>query len=137
MTTINFPMANLVKKVLGELMELELVYGYMLQNAPTEEARRVVEMNLRTVRMTKEVLQALYCALTGEMYTPLGEAMEEVPVFATFMEAARYAFIEETQVIRGLKELYLMAETCHRDQLFSQMVEHQLNAMRLLFLDMF
>lgn len=132
----NCAMANLVKKLLGELMELEIVYGYMIQNAPTEEARRITEMNLRTVRMTKELLEEMYRAITGEMFTPIGEAIEVVPVFATFMEAARYAFIEETQVIRGLKELYLTADECHRDHLFSQMVEHQLNAMRLLYLDL-
>ncbi len=125
-----------VKYLLKELMELEVVYGYMLLNAPTEEARRMTELNLITVRNTKDILTKMYNDLTGNSLPLLGEILEEVPVFADFMEAARYAFKEELQVIHLLKELYLATETCHHNSIFGCIVEHQSNAMRLLYLDL-
>jgi|GEM_PF-1203526 len=131
----NSTMPAMVKTMLNELKELTIVYGYMLQNAPTEESRRIVELNLQTVRMTKETLMDIYRVLSGETYAPIADPILELPVFTTFMEAARYAFFKETQLIRRVKDLYLMTDHCYRDQLFNIIVEHQLNAMRLLYLD--
>ncbi len=125
-----------VKYLLKELMELEVVYGYMLLNAPTEEARRMTELNLMTVRNTKDILTKMYNDLTGDSLPLMGEILEEIPVFAEFMEAARYAFKEELQVIHLLKELYLATESCHHHSIFGCIVEHQSNAMRLLYLDL-
>lgn len=128
-------MHHTIKNLAMTLKELVVVYGYMIQNAPTEEARRMIEMNLMTVRNTLEKLEALYYEMSGEMLPPYyGEAAQEVPVFINFVDAARYAFKAETQVIRMLKDLYLGIEECYRDTIFSCIIEHQLNAMRLLYL---
>lgn len=123
-----------IHQLVMELNELLVVYGYMIQNAPTEEARRLVELNRKTVMNTKESLFKLHRDLLGEDLTDLGEAMEEVPVFPDFRTAAQYAFIEETQVIQILKNLYLAIESCHHNTVFGFLVEHELNAMRLLYL---
>jgi len=127
-------MQNTVKSLVMELAELVLVYGYMHQNAPTEDARRMVEMNLLAVKNTLARLEDLYFEMEGVKMPPYGEAAEEVPVFTNFIDAARYAFKEETQVIRLLKDMYLAAVTCYRDPIFNCLIEHQLNAMRLLYL---
>ncbi|PKM86001.1 MAG: hypothetical protein CVU87_13465 [Firmicutes bacterium HGW-Firmicutes-12] len=124
-----------IKSLVMELKELVIVYGYMIQNAPTEEARRLVEMNLMTVRNCLEKLEALYYEITGEMLPPYyGEASEEVPVFVNFVDAARYAFKEETQVIRMMKDLHMGVDECYHSIIFGCIVEHQLNAMRMLYL---
>ncbi|MCR4441288.1 MAG: hypothetical protein QHH10_03630 [Peptococcaceae bacterium] len=127
-------MHNTVKSLVMELTELEVVYGYMKQNAPTEDARRMVDMNLLTVKNTLSRLEDLYYEMEGSMMPPYGEAAEVVPVFVNFIDAARYAFKEETQVIHLLKDMYLAASTCYRDPIFNCLVEHELNAMRLLYL---
>lgn len=125
---------NYIKNIIMELMELEIVYGYMINNAPTEEARRMVQMNLRTVMHTKENLSEIYEDMTCQPLPSMGEAAEEVPIFTNFVDAARYAFKEETQVIHMLKELYVMCDCCYHINTFSCIIEHQLNAMRLLYL---
>ena len=119
-----------------ELMETKVVYSYMLQNAPTEEARRLVEMNFNTTRNTIEALETLYKTIAGDIIPPCQYA-KNVPVFTDFMEAARYAFMTETQLIRKTKDLYCMIDPCYQCAIFGVIVEHQLNAMRLLYLDLF
>lgn len=124
-----------IKNLVMQLKELLVVYGYMIQNAPTEEARRIVEINLMTVRTCLEKPEELYYNMTGETLPPYyGEAAEAVPVFTNFVEAGRYAFRQETQVVRMFKDLYLSADSCYHDAIFNCMVEHQLNAMRMLYL---
>ncbi len=130
----NCALHHLLKTTISELMEVQVVYGYMIQNAPTEEARRIIEQNRKTVMNTLKIAEDLYEESTGDMVPPMNEFMEEIPIFADFVAAARYAFIEETQLIRLVKQLYLMADSCTRDTLFSILIEHILNAMRLLYL---
>lgn len=124
----------LLKTTISELMEVQVVYGYMLQNAPTEEARRIVETNRKTVANSLKIAEELYEDVTGDKVPPLNEYMEDIPVFPDFVAAARYAFMEECQLIRLVKQLYLMSDSCTRDTIFSILIEHQLNAMRLLYL---
>lgn len=122
-----------LKNLITELRQLQVVYGFMIQNAPTEEARRIVEMNLMTACL--ERLEGIFYEMTGEMLPPYyGEPLSEVPVFATFIEAARFAFLRETQVVRLLKDLHRMADECHHMTIFDCIVEHMLNAMRMLYL---
>ncbi|MDD2402109.1 MAG: hypothetical protein PHI90_07110 [Clostridia bacterium] len=125
---------NSIKSIIMELNELLVVYGYMIQNAPTEEARRMSELNKKTVITTKIFLETMYCKIFGEAIPDLGEAAKDVPVFADFRAAAQYACKEETEVISRLKNLYLKTESCYHDTIFSCLVEHQLNAMRMLYL---
>lgn len=127
-------MESTIRGLLIELMELEVVYGYMIQNAPTEEARRIVELNRMTVTKTMTKLTELYYEMNGEIMPPLGEVIEEVPEFADFVAAGNYAFKEETQVIHLLKELHNAIEPCYHMVVFDRIVEHQLNAMRILYL---
>ncbi len=119
-----------------DLMKLRVAYTYMVQNAPNEEARRIVEMNLMTVNMTMEAVDALYRTIAGDVMPPCNSLMD-VPVFVDFMEAARYAFLTETQLIQRANDLHGMVEACHHMAVFRIIVAHQLNAMRLLYLDMF
>ena len=53
-------MYNSVRHLIMELNELLIVYGYMIQNAPTEEARRLSELNRRTVKATKELFGNMF-----------------------------------------------------------------------------
>jgi hypothetical protein len=123
-----------IHQLIMELNELVVVYGYMIQNAPTEEARRLIELNRKTVMNTRTGLLKLHKDLLGEELTDLGEAMEEVPVFPDFRNAAQYAFIEESQIVQMLKNLYLAIESCHHNTVFNYLIEHEVNAMRLLYL---
>jgi hypothetical protein len=125
---------NSLRNLMMELNELLIVYGYMVQNAPTEEARRLVELNRKTVMNTKDALGKMHKDTFGEDLSMLAEIAEEVPVFPDFRTATRYALLEETQVIQMLKNHYLATETCHHNTIFNSLVEHQVNAMRLLYL---
>ncbi len=135
MVHMTFTLPAFLTTIVGELMELNIVYGYMIQNAPTEEARRMVEMNRMTVHHTMEQMKKLYMEMGGKAIPPLHEeALEEPHQFTNFLDAARYAFKEELQLINWFKELYLIADTCYRDTFFAAMVNHEINAMRLLYL---
>jgi hypothetical protein len=127
-------MYNSLRKLMMELNELLIVYGYMIQNAPTEEARRLSELNRRTVNATKEALGKMFESTFGENLAAMSEVAEEVPVFADFRAAAQYAFIEESQVIQMLKNLHMAADQCNHEAIFGQLIEHIVNAMRLLYL---
>ncbi|HHZ16860.1 MAG TPA: hypothetical protein PLJ33_01315 [Peptococcaceae bacterium] len=127
-------MYNSVRHLIMELNELLIVYGYMIQNAPTEEARRLSELNRRTVKATKELFGNMFNDTFNENLAAMSEVAEEVPVFAEFRAAAQYAFIEESQIIQMLKNIYLNADKCHHDTIFGQLIEHIVNAMRLLYL---
>ncbi|MFZ5754068.1 MAG: hypothetical protein ACOY3J_07480 [Bacillota bacterium] len=135
MIHMTFTLPAFLTTIVGELMELHHVYGYMIQNAPTEEARRMVEMNRMTVHHTMEKMKKLYMEMGGKAIPPLHEeALEEPRQFTNFVDAARYAFKEEAQLFNWLKELYLIADACYRDVFFDTMHDHALNAMRLLYL---
>lgn len=123
-----------LRNLMMELNELLIVYGYMIQNAPTEEARRLIELNRKAVMNTKDALGKMHKDTFGEDLSTLAEIAEEVPAFPDFRTAARYALLEETQVIQMLKNHYLATETCHHNTIFNCLVEHQVNAMRLLYL---
>lgn len=125
---------NLLMEAYIELMQVSVAYRYMVQNAPTEEARRLVEMNLMTAQSTLEKVDILYSEIVGEKIPNTGQYAENIPIFADFMQAARYAFMKETHLIAKVKELYLSVDSCYKDALFGVLVEHQLNAMRLLYL---
>lgn len=127
-------MYNSVRHLIMELNELLIVYGYMIQNAPTEEARRLSELNRRTIKATKELFGNMFNDTFNENLAAMSEVAEEVPVFAEFRAAAQYAFIEESQIIQMLKNIYLNADKCHHDTIFGQLIEHIVNAMRLLYL---
>lgn len=127
-------MYNSVRHLIMELNELLIVYGYMIQNAPTEEARRLSELNRRTVKATKELFGNMFNDTFNENLAAMSEVAEEVPVFAEFRAAAQYAFIEESQIIQMLKNIYLNADKCHHDTIFGQLIEHIVNAMRVLYL---
>lgn len=131
-------MANLAilppcRNIIADLRALEVVYGYLIQNAPTEEARRLMSINLMTVRHSIEVLTGIYHQEAGEM-PPMTEIVLDVPVFTTFIDALRYAFLAETSVIEKLKNLHMMAPECHHMAIMGLIIAHQLNAMRILYL---
>lgn len=126
-------MPSAISNLVSDLRELLVVYGYMMQNAPTEEARRIAELNRMTVENSLRELGALYMEVVGEALTP-AEAAAQVPMFTNFMDATRYAFMKETQVIRRVSELYVMADDCYRDRVHMMLTAHELNAMRDLYL---
>lgn len=130
------PMVNqTIRSLVMDLRTLQIVYGYMIQNAPTEEARRFVELNMMTVNHCLEKLEALYYEITGEMMPPnFTEVIEDVPIFVNFVDAARYAFRTELHVIHLMNGLHMDVEECYRHTVHHCMVEHELNAMRLLYL---
>lgn len=126
---------QMIKKLVMNLKQLQIVYGYMILNAPTEEARRFIELNLMTVNHCLEKLTALYYEMAGEAMPPnFTEVIEEVPIFINFVDAARYAFKVELHVIHLLNGLYMDVDECYRSSVQHCMVEHELNAMRLLYL---
>lgn len=127
-------MYNSLRNLMMELNELLIVYGYMIQNAPTEEARRLSELNRKTVLSTKELLGKMYESTFSENLAAMSEVAEEVPVFPNFRAAAQYAFIEESQVIQMLKNIHMAADNCNHEAIFGQLIEHIVNAMRLLYL---
>jgi tetrahydromethanopterin S-methyltransferase subunit B len=122
-----------MQRLMMVLRQLEIAYGYLIQNAPTEESRRLMELNLMTVRNTMERLNDMMNDMT-EFMTPTGDVLEETPVFTNFVDAARYAFIKETQAIAQLNNLITMMDDCYHNALRSIIVNHQLNAMRILFI---
>ena len=126
----------LLAAIYRDLMKLKLTYSYMRQNAPTEEARRIVDLNLQTVKDSLDAIEGLHRIVADNATLPTETAMD-VPIFATFMEAARYAFTIETQVISRANSLHNTIEDCHKHKVMTMLVEHQLNAMRLLYLDLF
>lgn len=121
-----------IHALMGELRGLEVVYGYLIQNAATEQARRLMELNRMTVRNTMVRLEMLLHEMPEGM-TPVGENIEDIPEFTNFVDAARYAVIEETQVIAMLNNLTMMMEECYFRTLSGLIVAHQLNIDRLLF----
>ena len=121
--------------VVGELMELNMVYDCLVKNASTEEARRMMEMNRMTVHHTKKKMDQLYLEMCEEEIPPQYlEALEKPCQLIDFASAIPNAFKEELQLINWFKELYLIAPTCYRDAFFAAMVDHGNNAMRLLCL---
>lgn len=124
---------HMIQKLMGVLRQLEVAYGYLIMNAPTEETRRMMEMNLMTVRHSMEKLHEMMNEMMEHM-TPTGETLEETPVFVNFVDAARYAFIKETQAIAMANNLIMIMDKCYHDDLQSIIVAHQLNAMRILFI---
>lgn len=129
----NLEMLSPCKTLLADLRSLEVVYGYLVQNAPTEEARRLMTINLMTVRNSIDVLTGVYNEAAGEM-PPMTEIVLDAPIFTTFVDAARYAFLAETSIIEKLKNLHMMANECYRMTVMGLIIAHQLNAMRLLYL---
>lgn len=124
-----------IKKLIMNLRQLQITYGYLIQNAPTEEARRFMELNLMTVNHCLEKLTALYYEMTGESMPPnFTEVIEDVPIFVSFVDAARYAFRVELHVIHLMNGLYMDVDECYRQAVQNCLVEHQINAMRLLYL---
>jgi len=122
----------MLQKLLNVLRQLLIVYGYLVQNAPSEEARRQMELNLMTVRNSIERVTEIMHEMT-EFMTPTGETLEEVPVFANFVDAARFAFVRETQVIAMANNLMMIMDECYDGSFQSLIVDHQLNAMRILY----
>jgi len=123
---------HMMHKLHGVLMQLEIAYGYLVMNAPTEETRRMMEMNLMTVRNTMEKLHDMMNEMMEHM-TPTGETLEETPVFVNFVDAARYAFMKETQAIAMVSNLIMLTDVCYHPTLHGIVVDHELNAMRILF----
>ena len=124
---------HMIQKLMGVLRQLEVAYGYLIQNAPTEEARRMMELNLITVRHSMEKLHGMMNEMMEHM-TPTGETLEETPVFVNFVDAARYAFVKETQAIAMANNLIMVTHDCYHATLHGIIVDHQLNAMRILFI---
>ncbi len=114
------------------LKQLAIVYGYLIQNAPTEDSRRMMELNLMTVRNSLARLEDIMNEMS-EFMTPTGETLEQIPSFTNFVEAARFAFTRETQVIAMANNLIMMIDDCYHNSLRGIIVDHQLNAMRILF----
>jgi hypothetical protein len=130
------PTLALLASIYEDLMRLRVTYNYMLINAPTEESRRLVDMNLMTVKHTMEELEHLYMAIVPDTMLPMHTPMD-IPVFVDFMDAARFAFMTETHLIKKANDLHGIIEECYHHSVFHMIVAHQLNAMRLLYLDMF
>lgn len=123
---------HVIFRLMNVLQQLEITYGYLIQNALTEDSRRMMELNLMTVRNSLEKLEDLLHDMTETM-TPTGETLERVPVFVNFVDAARFAFTRETQAIAMANNLIMMTDECYHITLHSIIVEEQLNAMRILF----
>lgn len=123
---------HMLQKLMEVLRQLEVAYGYLIQNAPTEEARRLMELNLMTVHHTMEKIHEMMNEMMEHM-TPTGETLAETPVFVNFVDAARFAFLKETQVIAMANNLVMMMDECYHHTLHMIIVDHQLNAMRILF----
>lgn len=122
----------MMHRLMEVLRQLEIAYGYLIANAPTEETRRLMELNLMTVRHSMETHHEMMNEMMEQM-TPTGESLEATPVFANFVDAARYAFLKETQAIAMLNNLVMLMDECYHDNLRMMIVDHQLNAMRILF----
>ena len=65
-----------------ELNELLVVYGYMIQ-MHHGKARRLVELNRRTVMNAKAALEKMHKDIFGKDLTDLEEAVEECPYLLT------------------------------------------------------
>ena len=130
------PIPVLLLSIHEDLMRLRMTYNYMMQNAPSEEARRLVDMNLHTVNHTMEELERIHMAVAPHEMLP-SHTPTDVPIFTDFMEAARYAFMTETHLIQKARDLHSIIDECHHMVVFNMIVDHQLNVMRLLYLDMF
>lgn len=122
---------NMIQKLISMLRQLEITYGYLIQNAPTEDTRRSMELNLLTVRNSLERLHNILNDM--ELMTPTGETLEQVPAFANFVDAARFAFARETQAIAIANNLLMIVDHCYYSTMHSIIVDQQLNAMRILF----
>lgn len=123
---------TVIYRLMNVLQQLEITYGYLIQNAPTEDSRRMMELNLMTVRNSLERLEELLHEMTDTL-TPTGETLERVPVFVNFADAARFAFTRETQAIALANNLLMMVDDCYYSIIHSIIVDEQLNAMRILF----
>lgn len=120
-----------IHSLMGELRGLEVVYGYLIQNAATEMARRQMELNRMTVRNSLIRLEMLLNELPEGM-TPVGDQIVDIPEFTNFIDAARYAIMQETQVIAMLNNLTMMMDECYFRTLAGLIVAHQLNIDRVL-----
>lgn len=120
-----------IHSLMARLKGLEVVYGYLIQNAESEMARRQMELNRMTVRNSMIKLEMLLHEMPETM-TPVGDVIANIPEFTSFLEAARYAIMEETQVIAMLNNLTMMMDECYFRTLASLIVAHQLNIDRIL-----
>jgi len=123
---------HMLQRLMEVLKQLEVAYGYLIANAPTEEARRLMELNLMTVRHSMETHHEMMNEMMEQM-TPTGETLETTPIFTNFAEAARYAFLKETQAIAMLNNLTMLMDECYHANIHMMIVDHELNAMRILF----
>lgn len=122
---------HIIHSIMAELKGLEVVYGFLIQNAATEQARRQMELNRMTVRNSLVRLGMLLNEMPEGM-TPVGDQIVDIPEFTNFIDAARYAIMQETQVIAMLNNLTMMMDECYFRTLASLIVAHQLNIDRIL-----
>lgn len=120
-----------IHSLMAELRGLEVVYGYLIQNAATEAARRQMELNRMTVRNSMMRLEMLLHEMPEAM-TPVGDQIVDIPEFTNFVDAARYAIMQETQVIAMMNNLGQMMDECYFRTVSSLIVAHQLNIDRVL-----
>jgi hypothetical protein len=127
-------MYQAVRNLIMKSKKLLVVYNYLTQNASTEEAKMLIALNKTTVNDSIETLERIYKNTFGKDFNDSEEVAEVVPEHVDFPTAAHCAFLDETQAIQMLKNLYLKTDSCDKNASFNAMIEQQINALRLISL---
>lgn len=127
-------MYQALKNLIMKLTELLMVYEYIAQNAPTAEGEELISLNIKTVEDSSEAIAKIFKNIFGKNIEDIKERTDIVQVFTDFLTAVRYAFNIETQIMQMLKNLYLKTDSSDKNANFSSIIEHQINALKLLAL---
>lgn len=129
-----FFMYQILKDLIFRLRKLLIIYDDLVFHAPTEEIKKIVFANRNTVLSSSEVISKIYKNTFGKNIENLEQEKENIRESPDFFVAARSAFHEEIMIIEMLKNLYLQTDTFDKNANFSCLIEHQINAINLLYL---
>ncbi|MGI6144510.1 MAG: hypothetical protein GX092_04340 [Clostridia bacterium] len=127
-------MYQAIRSLMIKAKNLLIVYNYLIQNASTEEALMLLDLNKKTINNSIETLARIYKNTFGKDFNDSEEVAEVIPEPVDFPSAVHCAFIEETQIIQMLKNLYLKTDSNDKNTCFNAMIEQQINALRVIYL---
>lgn len=113
----NYPkFLNNLKTAINDEKSAIKFYGKLLDLAPTEIAKKSIEIALNDEKEHYKKLMGLYKFLTGKYYTPEEKNTE----FSHFYDGLQKAFLDEVEAFEFYKEMYL-STNCQsiRDILYS------------------
>lgn len=109
----NLPNAlSLIEQALGGETEDRIFYGYLIENAPSDEDARIIDGIRQDEMKHYKLFQQLYYELTGEMAPKSNEEQFEKP--KSYCDGLRHAILDEQSAVSRYRQiLYAMQARVH------------------------